>query len=248
MKEFKYDVIELIRGVRERPCLWNKTLENYKDRVERRTAWEQIFRSLDERYDEMSAEEKRTMGELVLNKWTNIRDTFVKSLKTKMGKPKRKYLLHHHLKFLINESEEAGESMDDTSEPSNSFMKQEEPTSDTVLQRISIRKHNDSDEDYVPDETPSRYTNAHNTRKRSKKTEYKEEDMFTNTKEYATNSALNFVEVEEAQDPRVMNEDEAFFASLLPTVVKYNEDERLEFRIQVLSVMKKIKESGKWQN
>ena len=43
-----------------------------------------------------------------------------------------------------------------------------------------------------------------------------------------------------------MNEDEAFFASLLPTVVKYNEDERLEFRIEVLNVMKKLKEKRNW--
>lgn len=44
----------------------------------------------------------------------------------------------------------------------------------------------------------------------------------------------------ENNDPRVMNEDEAFFASLLPTIVKYSEDERLEFRIEVLAVMKRI--------
>ncbi|XP_059048351.1 uncharacterized protein LOC131843681 [Achroia grisella] len=248
MKEFKYDVVELIRGVQERPCLWDKTLENYKDRVERRAAWEQIFRTLDERYDDMSAEQKRTMGELILNKWTNIRDTFVKSLKTKMGKPKRKYLLYHHLKFLtkvVVTDGECLEPMDDSSNPANLYMKQEEPESESVLSRISTSKNDDSDEDYVSAETLS---NTHNTRKRSKRTDYKEEDVFANTRDYEPNSSLNFVEVEETNDPRVMNEDEAFFASLLPTVVKYNEDERLEFRIQVLAVMKKIKENRKWSD
>lgn len=62
MKEFKYDVVTLIECVRDRPCLWDKSLENYKDRIERRTAWEEIFNVLDENYEEMTPEEKRIMG------------------------------------------------------------------------------------------------------------------------------------------------------------------------------------------
>ncbi|KAM3962916.1 uncharacterized protein ACR2FA_003013 [Aphomia sociella] len=248
MKEFKYDVIQLIRGVRERACLWDKTLENYKDRVERRSAWEEIFRLLDVGYDEMSAEEKRITGELILNKWTNIRDTFVKSLKTKMGKPKRKYLLHQHLKFLTKVVTNDEDSLELADDASNSYLKQEEPEDETVAESISARKKSkleDSADDYIATES---LNNTHNTRKRSKRVEYKEEDVFANTREFENNSALNFVEVEEVNDPRVMNEDEAFFASLLPTVVKYNEDERLEFRIQVLAVMKRLRDNKKWSD
>lgn len=62
MREFKYDVIQLITGIRDRPCLWDKTIENYKDRVERRIAWEEIFNMLEERYENMTLEEKRLTG------------------------------------------------------------------------------------------------------------------------------------------------------------------------------------------
>lgn len=62
MREFKYDVIQLIHCVRDRPCLWDKTIENYKDRVERRCAWKEIFCILDESYEEMTPEEKRFTG------------------------------------------------------------------------------------------------------------------------------------------------------------------------------------------
>lgn len=61
-KDFKYDVIQLIQCVRDRPCLWDKSLENYKDRVERRTAWEEIFCILDPAYEQMSMEDKRITG------------------------------------------------------------------------------------------------------------------------------------------------------------------------------------------
>lgn len=66
MREFKYDVIELIHAVQERPCLWDKTSEIYKDRLERRAAWEQVFTLLEEKYEEMSSQEKRFTGLYIL--------------------------------------------------------------------------------------------------------------------------------------------------------------------------------------
>lgn len=62
MKEFKYDVKLLIQGVKDRPCLWNKTLEVYKDRLERRNAWEEIFNILERRYELMQPLERRLTG------------------------------------------------------------------------------------------------------------------------------------------------------------------------------------------
>ncbi|XP_049881917.1 uncharacterized protein LOC126377905 [Pectinophora gossypiella] len=229
-KGFKYDVIQLIEGVRNKPCLWDKTLENYKDRVERRNAWEEIFNNLEERYEEMGWDEKRTTGDLILNKWTNIRDTFIKTLKTKMGRPKKKYLLYDHLKFLIKvvPEEERNEEYP-SEEPSYSYMKQEvEPEEGTSYG--TKRKKRDNG-DYTP------------KKKRDKEvtdTSFEEPDHDA----YDTNDAIDFVEVD--SDPRLMNEDEAFFASLLPTIVKYSEDERLEFRIEVLAVMKRIKDKRNW--
>lgn len=62
MKHFNYPVEVLIKGVRERPALWDKTLEIYKDREERKQAWEQIFRILEVHFDELTRQEKRVIG------------------------------------------------------------------------------------------------------------------------------------------------------------------------------------------
>ncbi|XP_013148789.1 PREDICTED: uncharacterized protein LOC106111310 [Papilio polytes] len=212
-KDFKYDVVLLIESVRDRPCLWDKSLENYKDRVERRTAWEEIFSILDESYEEMSPEMKRITGELILNKWTNIRDTFVKTLKTRMGKPKKKYLLYEHLKFLTKITPEEHYNLTNYDVEVPMLFKLEEEKIKPSYSRKRT-KQVDENEMISPKKSP----------------------VFDATNE------LDFVGVDETNDPRVMNEDEAFFASLLPTVVKYNEDERLEFRMEVLAVMKNIKD------
>ncbi|PZC79218.1 hypothetical protein B5X24_HaOG216706 [Helicoverpa armigera] len=272
MREFKYDVILLLQCVRDRPCLWNKNLENYKDRLERRNAWEEIFNILDDTYEEMTPEEKRITGELVLAKWTNIRDTFLKSLKTKLGKPKKKYLLHDHLEFLVTLLPEERQRQIN-SEP---FMKQEPETFSasadlqpetstafTISNVTSYREKGAKDSEYDSNEPDySRKSNrvkrkAHRfvfvdgvkekdgeySKKKPRKSSVKDVNEDVSVNDSFTD--IDFVEVDN-NDPRIMNEDEAFFASLLPTVVKYNEDERLEFRIEVLGVMKKLKEKRNW--
>ncbi|XP_075987037.1 uncharacterized protein LOC142983823 [Anticarsia gemmatalis] len=283
MKEFKYNVIQLIEGVKDRPCLWDKTTENYKDRVERRLAWEEIFAMLEEGYENMTPEEKRLTGEHILHKWTNIRDTFVKSLKTKMGRPKRRYLLYDHLKFLtkITPEQIVVEPTEFSNEANEEipFMKQEadaEPQSpessesyepSTIEKNISKpnnfcaiestysqkkSKRNDfgelnSGEYYMSEESPT-------TRRKSKRIFSLDLNKDKKKKKRSMNDVesmsadIDFIEVDESDNPRVMNEDEAFFASLLPTVVKYSENERLEFRIEVLSVMRKIMDKRKWSN
>lgn len=64
-KGFRYDVIQLIHAIRDRPCLWDKTIESYKDRIERRNAWEDIFNMLDESYNNMNFEDKRLTGKTI---------------------------------------------------------------------------------------------------------------------------------------------------------------------------------------
>lgn len=66
-KGFRYDVIQLIQAIRDRPCLWDKTTECYKDRIERRNAWEDIFNMLDESYNNMSFEDRRLTGNIFCN-------------------------------------------------------------------------------------------------------------------------------------------------------------------------------------
>ncbi|XP_050555350.1 uncharacterized protein LOC126911578 [Spodoptera frugiperda] len=300
VRDFKYDVISLIRFVKERPCLWDKTLENYKDRTERRSAWEEIFNLLDDSYEVMTAEEKRITGELILNKWTNIRDTFNKTLKTRMGKPKKKYVLHDHLEFLKKIIPDAANECQRDLSLEPCYMKQEPETSYTITTEIvpetstnftisnvtsfgSKKSTFDADkaDDSVSEvsysstkrskrdiDTKSTDVSDYNSRKgrnkkKSSRLVYEDDESVSSRKKSRKSSYkdtnddssvmdsindINFVEVDTsfANDPRIMNEDEAFFASLLPTVVKYNENERLEFRLEVLGVMKKLRDKRNW--
>lgn len=42
-----------------------------------------------------------------------------------------------------------------------------------------------------------------------------------------------------------LDEDEAFFASLLPSVRRFNEEEKLQFRLEIIQVIQKIKKQSR---
>lgn len=136
-----------------------------------------------------------------------------------MGKPKKKYLFHEQLKFLTKVTRE-----------------EECPVEYNVDVPLSFFKL----------EKEERTRSSSHSKKRPRHTEDEEDERKSASRDLEQNSDLDLMYVDETNDPRVMNEDEAFFASLLPTVVKYNEDERLEFRMEVLGIMKNIKEKRKW--
>lgn len=181
-----------------------------------------------------------------MNKWTNIRDTFVKSLRPHPGKSKRKYILHDQMKFLCAIESYGGEQADlpDTpdynphpQELNTTVLKEETPTEEEVPVTNTKKRSRRSDKRDDQEQSCS-----YGPKKRSRKDtppDDKDDDSSVNE--------IDFVEVGDIGEQRLMNEDEAFFASLLPTVVKYNEDERLEFRIDILRVMRKIQENRKWK-
>lgn len=77
MRQFKYNVLELIDGVRGRPCIWDKSCESYKDRVERKCAWEEIFNNLEEEFESMTAEQRRFVGECLSSHARLISSTLI---------------------------------------------------------------------------------------------------------------------------------------------------------------------------
>lgn len=146
----------------------------------------------------------------------------MKSLKIKFGRPKRKYMFYNELKFLIKDTphDEIGDQTDEYFNSNESVLvtPKDEDSLDEPEPSVVPRKKSKRTKDYL-----------HRT---SKAEEIVEDDHCDLTNE--------FVNCDSANEARLMNEDEAFFASLLPTVVRYSVEERLDFRMEVLNVMKQI--------
>ena len=153
------------------------------------------------------------------DKWRNIRDAFSRSLKKQTGESaKKKYLYHDNLLFLlvILEKEETVSSYNDDSQ----------------------QEENNIEDENIPQEIG----NTEKEQMQAKRKEYLPKSTCRKRKIDEVDKAL-IEALEMTKDPPkpTPNEDESFFASLLLSVTGYSQDEKLQFRIEILQVIQKIK-------
>jgi hypothetical protein len=53
MSGFTYDVTTLIELIESKPCIWDKTLDGYKDKIEKSKVWREICAFLGGDFHEM---------------------------------------------------------------------------------------------------------------------------------------------------------------------------------------------------
>ncbi|XP_065360062.1 uncharacterized protein LOC135953954 [Calliphora vicina] len=94
----------LIHLVGERPALWDKTSEDYKDRALKETSWREICTFINENFDDMKPTARAEFTRMITRKWTHIRDSWVKSMKYGYDEvtkePPKPYIYHNELKFM----------------------------------------------------------------------------------------------------------------------------------------------------
>ncbi|KAG8232382.1 hypothetical protein J437_LFUL012524 [Ladona fulva] len=101
------DIERLISLVEEQPVLWDKTLESDKDRIQARNAWIEIFKQLNQSFEDINNQERNEYGRSVMKKWTNVLDSYNKcekykaSLKSGCGRqPTSRYVYGQQLQYL----------------------------------------------------------------------------------------------------------------------------------------------------
>ncbi|XP_060872763.1 uncharacterized protein LOC132946719 [Metopolophium dirhodum] len=98
----------MITIIEERPVIWDITLDIYKDRNLTRNAWKEICLAFVEDFDDKSEKYKDDIRKMYLNKWSNIRDNWVRSYKQFKSNERsgsganksKKYIFHEQLRFL----------------------------------------------------------------------------------------------------------------------------------------------------
>lgn len=167
-------------------------------------------------------------------KWRNIRDSFVRHIKRKYGK--KGYIYARHLEFLnILYDKQNSQSGSDV-EAENDNNDQSDDEDDSKSKRVSFRSKKfdivtdstmwDSD----AEDSPSTIENL--KRKRISKHHDDIEYVDTPFPDTATSSSFTT----SAED-----DDRSFFESLLPAVREFNMDQKLEFRTEVLCMIKSIR-------
>lgn len=149
------------------------------------------------------------------SKWRNIRDSFVRNNRKKDGR--RDYMYAKQLSFLYNVYSKTGSEEEwSDSEDSNTFKK---------LTFISTKN---DEETWQSDEEPIGNLKRKKVKHDSDAIEYVNSIIPDATCSYPNE-----------------DEDRSFFESLLPAVRKFNLDQKLEFRSEVICLIKTIRNQKK---
>lgn len=63
--KWNYDPLDLIELIGQRPCIWDKTCEDYKDRVKKLNAWSEVCNFLIDNYENLEERDKLIVGKIV---------------------------------------------------------------------------------------------------------------------------------------------------------------------------------------
>ncbi|XP_069674779.1 uncharacterized protein [Periplaneta americana] len=206
----------LIFLVENRPALWNKTCELYKDRNKTKQAWREVCVGLRKDFETLEDEEKDSFGKEVIRRWGNIRDCYVKSRKKEMESKKsgpgssrlKKYVYSDELKFLSKVIDER--AICDSSK------------TNTVVPEVT-----------TPDE------NVEDTFRREPQTQATraQREHCSKRKREPDEIELRMIKVLEEGNDRHLS----FFKGIIPSIKDFSEEDILEFQMGVLTLIKNIK-------
>lgn len=204
----------LIGMVEERPVLWDRTDENYKNRQKTAECWTEICRLLIDGYDEMPRKSQRAIDKEVLKKWTNIKDGFSRwhrkcneLIRLGSNKTIKKYVYYDHISFLLKNMVSNQDEL--TFEDNDPLQVEEGTLSDVPTKRLKLET---STFEIKP--SPTRL-----------------ESELSNTFEASPSPSYQ----------SSTNRHMAFFSSVLPSIENFDDDQFCDFQIGVLQLIRSLK-------
>ncbi|CAK1589987.1 unnamed protein product [Parnassius mnemosyne] len=223
------DVEMFISEVEKYPEIWDLNSEDNRHRNRKQRAWEQVAQVFITDFDEMSENEKLEVYRKLHSKWRNIRDSYVRDLKRKYSK--KGYMYAKHLTFLDNLYKSNNNS---GSEEDSRDWNHEDTTKLNKLagkrRRFDVLNESNVSTSDGEEEIPSTIDNL----KRRRVKESKAEKIEFVDAPYTDTSCSYAVE----------DEDRSFFESLLPAIREFNVDQKLEFRSEVIRLVKDFRKNG----
>ncbi|XP_068084807.1 uncharacterized protein [Anabrus simplex] len=212
----------LITLVQARPVLWDKTLDIYKDRNATRKAWREVCLELKPDFDVIEDKEKNAFGKEVIRRWTNLRDSFAKYKKKikdiKNSGAKVKILRT----YVFSDQMQFLDKLCHGRETVDSFESESDGGLENV-QEVDIEPQ--ASTSYESTGIPKR---AYQTRSRKQR---KPDEV-----------EMRVLKALEAGSPCSKM---SFLRSLMPHLDKFDEQDFLQFQIEVLKVIERINERKK---
>lgn len=244
MHKLKFKSTDLIRLVEQRPMLWDRTCVQYVNKISKDEAWNEIYNQLYPSFSSFSRQEQQILGAAITAKWRNLRDAFIRSIKRKQSAEQnyevaKNYIYYDHLKFLLHRKKY---KRDHTVTQSN-IDYVENVSQESMHNEISPMAMIEPFEGVQPSSNTSHHQTLESA---TSNDELDPCHMEEAQAQHQQEEQISHPYIEPQQDLyQLPDEDTAFFASITPSVRNMTEDEKLEFRIGALELIRKIKQTRK---
>ncbi|XP_078042231.1 uncharacterized protein LOC144472772 [Augochlora pura] len=225
------DIIDIelfIEAIKKYPEIWDTSCENYHDKNMKVLAWFIISKEFYPDIEGMTESERNNINKRLAHKWKNIKDAFMRSIRkrSKSGQADcaKQYIYYNQLSFLLKPRNiNAGNGVG-----YGTMSQTEGDNSDSSHNDITSTQRTRNSHEFANVKNP--LSELQSKRRR---------------KEMLDQRLTNCLTTPIAQHPQnnyetQLDEDRAFFDSLLPTVRSFNIHNKLEFRTEVLKLVKNI--------
>ncbi|XP_022222844.2 uncharacterized protein LOC111074396 [Drosophila obscura] len=242
----RYSMYEFIEAVHKRTIIWERRHANFHNRELRDQAWQQIGQELCKNFAAASDAEKNEIAKTLMKRWKNTRDSYLRVYRMRQsGKDvvvRASYIYEQELSFLLDVKTET----DDEEEPLKEETKST-PKRKRLCAQKTPKKRRSSEEETAATSVSSLPNNLHSLL----------DDLNCTTADNSTHPECgaslakpavtpftgDFASCTNASAPTSANTDadQAFFDSIKPHMQRMNADQKLDFQIEVLKILRNFK-------
>ncbi|XP_069357033.1 uncharacterized protein [Maniola hyperantus] len=257
MSTYSLDAEKFISEIKKHKQLWDVDADGkpYRSGVKEK-AWCAVARVFIQDFDSLTSLEQAEVYRKLYNKWRNIRDAYVRNIRSTRVNKSGKYVFMKQLSFLNSrykskdtsrsDDQSNDQSSDDDNFKNDISCESDEPSiiENLKRRRVSNKKkkinimNTHATEQNDQDEKPKKWQTIEIVDPAMTPMHYSE---FENP---IAMSRVNDEISTDAISATTFDEDRSFFDSLLPAVREFDMDQKLKFRFEVLRVIKDIRSSN----
>lgn len=227
--QFEFDPEGLIKEVKKRPGLWDRTCDDHRRKSKRDKLWQEVAAALNPCSVEITKSEQKELEYQLHRKWKGLRDSFFKYINN--PRTKRPYIYMKQMSFLLKEQDVKilqKKRVDD-------FGSDKKGLSWVKKEKISLNVQSSDDEDAQDNDYEVYQPQSHHEVSLN-------EPM--DQQDGATNSEFIFADVETETLSKNDTEeaDKLFLLSLLPHLMAVPEKNKIVVKMNLMSVLQEAQE------
>ncbi|XP_030571998.1 transcription factor Adf-1 [Drosophila novamexicana] len=236
----RYSMYDFIDAVKKHHIIWDREHENFHNRELRDQAWQQIGQQLCKNFEAASGAEKQEIAKTLLKRWKNTRDSYLRVNRLRQtGEEvcRASYIYEKELSFLLDVKTEDEEAPKEEQKKRKQFR---------ILRTPNKRRRasdnpgttQDNEATLAVDGLHSVLDTLNYTTDASTPAAKSETSSSYALELNCANSSAAHPAAAAAADP---DPDQAFFDSIKPHMQRMSSDQKLDFQIEVLKILRHFK-------